>query len=266
LPKLSAEEGDEIMAVAIAIANQKGGVGKTTTALNLGYIFAELGKRVLLIDADPQASLTSYLRCKADKLDENQQTLYYALVRDAQLSSMLIDGNPALVPASIRLASAEPELYQSQVRDPQLRLRKLIREVRPRYDYILIDCAPSLGIITINALAAADKVLIPAQTEFLASKGISLLIDTINTVRAGLNPDLEIAGVLPTMFKTRQTHDEAVLSAMELGMRHHGIRLFEPIARSASFNKASIEGRPVSHVTPKSLVIENYLKLAHAIV
>ena len=209
------------MAVVIAVANQKGGVGKTTTTLNLGYLLAELGKRVLMIDADPQASLTSYLRCKTEELDEGQRTLYFALMRGVPLSSMLIDENPALVPTSIRLASAEPELYQGQLQDPQLRLRELIQEVRPRFDHILIDCAPSLGILTINALAAADKVLIPAQTEFLASKEISLLIDTINTVRVGLNPDLEIAGVLPTMYKTRQTHDEAVLSAMELGMRHH---------------------------------------------
>jgi chromosome partitioning protein len=253
------------MAVVIAIANQKGGVGKTTTTINLGYLLAELGKRVLMIDADPQASLTGYLRCRPEELDENQQTLYFALMQGVPLSSMLVDENPALVPTSIRLASAEPELYRGELQDPQLRLRKLIQEVRPRFDHILIDCAPSLGIITINALAAADKVLIPAQTEFLASKGISLLIDTINMVRAGLNPDLGIAGVLPTMYKTRQTHDEAVLSAMELGMRHHGIRLFEPIARAASFNKASIEGRPAAQVAPRSPAIENYLKLAHAI-
>ena len=243
-------------AETIAVLSLKGGTGKTTTVRTLADVLRRVGLSVLTIDLDPQGNLSDYFDVPPDA----SPTIADVLSGEAKASEAVHDG---IIPATPILAEVERSMSGKMGRE--LVLRKALKGPRQSYDVILIDCAPSLGILTINALAAADKVLIPAQTEFLASKGISLLIDTINTVRVGLNPDLEIAGVLPTMYKTRQTHDEAVLSAMELGMRHHGIRLFEPIARAALFNKASIEGRPATQVAPKSPAIENYVKLAHAI-
>src|SRR4028119_1973774 len=197
------------MAMVIAIANQKGGVGKTTTTVNLAHALVERGKTVLMVDADPQASLTTYLGHDPDRLEEEERTLYFAIIDGKPLSSLIIEGNPALVPSSIRLASAEPQLIGNLLTRPphvlgtrtkEIRARlahgpldrrgtlltrpqKVLgarsKELRGRFDHVLIDCTPSLGLLTINALVAADRVIIPSETEYLASKGIQLLLNTI---------------------------------------------------------------------------------------
>src|SRR3954453_19755942 len=156
------------MGMIIAIANQKGGVGKTTTTVNLAHALVNRGKTVLVIDADPQASLTTYLGHDPDQLDEADRTLYTAMIEGKPLASLLIDGSPALIPSGIRLASAEPELIGNLLASPQTVLRSRLRDIRGRFDFVLIDCTPSLGLLTINALVAADRVLIPSETEFLA--------------------------------------------------------------------------------------------------
>lgn len=250
----------------IAIANQKGGVGKTTTAVNLSYALINRGKTVLAIDADPQASLTTYLGQDPDQLEDEERTLYFALVEGRPLSSLVIDGSPALIPSGIRLASAEPELIGNLLASPQNVLRTRLKELRNRYDYILIDCTPSLGLLTINALVAADKVIIPSETEYLASKGIRLLLNTIDKIQSGLNPDLEVLGVLPTKYNQRYTHDQAVLSGVQSGMADRGVRVFEPIARSTAFSKASIEGKAALVATPDAPGVESYYKLADEII
>jgi chromosome partitioning protein len=250
----------------IAIANQKGGVGKTTTAVNLSHALIDRGKTVLAIDADPQASLTTYFGQNPDRLEEEERTLYFALVEGKPLPSLVIDNRPALIPSSIRLASAEPELIGNLLASPQTVLRARLKELRRLYDYILIDCTPSLGLLTINALVAADQVLIPSETEFLASAGIRLLLGTVERIQGGLNPELEVLGVLPTKFNQRYTHDQSVLSGVRSGMADRGIRVFEPIARSTAFSKASIEGKATVVASPDAPGVESYYKLADEII
>ena len=254
------------MTTVIAVANQKGGVGKTTTTVNLAHALVNRGNTVLVIDADPQASLTTYLGQDPDQLDEADRTLYTAMIEGKPLAALVIAGSPALIPSGIRLASAEPELIGNLLASPQTVLRSRLRDIRGQFDFVLIDCTPSLGLLTINALVAADRVLIPSETEFLASKGIRLLLNTIEKIQAGLNPELEVLGVLPTKYNQRYTHDQAVLSGVQAGMADRGIRVFEPIARSTAFAKASIEGKPTVLSTPDAPGVESYYKLADEII
>jgi len=187
----------------IAVANQKGGVGKTTTVINLGFALSELGKRVLLVDADPQGNTTSGV-----KRERNiKPSLYEALIYDVPVRDIIYplrDGNNPirenidLIPSNLDLAGAEVELVSAFLRE--LRLKNVLNPIADDYDYILIDCPPSLGLLTINALSASQYVLIPLQCEYYALEGISQLLRTIELIKKGLNPTLEILGVLLTMY------------------------------------------------------------------
>jgi chromosome partitioning protein len=200
-------------AIVTAVVNQKGGVGKTTTTFNLGVGLQRLGRRVLLVDLDPQASLSASAGIPIAHLTSS---VYQALL-DEQVDPVTIIHETVsgvdVLPATIDLAAAEVELVNMTLRE--LVLRDVLAHLRPRYDHILIDCPPSLGLLTINALAAADRVIIPMQCEFLATRGLTLLLKTLNKVQSRLNRDLRIAGILPTMFDGRTVHANEVLSEIK---------------------------------------------------
>ena len=252
------------MATIVAVANQKGGVGKTTTTINLAYALAERGKRVLAIDADAQASLTIYFGQEPVLLQNQERTLYYSLVQDRPLSSLVIGDSPALVPSSIILSKADRELM-SMVRYTETLLRDKLREVAGDHDVILIDCPPTLTLLTSNALAAAHSVLIPVKTDYLSIMGIPLLLEEIEVIRRRTNRELEILGVLPTIYQARYTQDGDALDALRQTMAHKDIRVFDPIPRSTSYDQAASEGMASLVRTPKSPGVDEYYRLADEI-
>ena len=253
------------MTKVIALANQKGGVAKTTSTANLGFALAQRGRRVLLIDADPQASLSIYLGRQPFDLQQHEQTLYFALVQDRPLASLVLAGNPALVPSSIRLAKADRELMQA-MRYSDTLLRDAMAELLPHYDHVLIDCMPHLGILTSNALTAADLVLIPVRTEYLSIEGIPLILEEIEETRARSNRNLGVLGILPTMFSRSYTQDQEALAALEAIALAQHLRVFEPIARSTEYDKATSQGAPTVVLSPKAPGVDAYFKLADVII
>lgn len=199
-------------AVITAIVNQKGGVGKTTTAFNLGVGLQRLGKRVLLVDLDPQAALTV---SAGISLPHVTVSIYQALLDDAVDPASVIRETASgvdVLPATLDLAAAEVELVNMTLRE--LVLKDVLSKIQHRYDHILIDCPPSLGLLTINALAAAHQVIIPLQCEFLATRGLNLLLRTLNKIQGRLNRDLKVAGILPTMFDGRTTNANEILAEL----------------------------------------------------
>jgi chromosome partitioning protein len=225
-------------------------------------------KRVLLVDADPQASLTTYLGQDADRLDDEESTLYFALIKGKPLASLIIEGNPALIPAGIHLASAEQELdteARRDFQDPYQVLRRGLKPLRGSFDYILLDCPPSLGMITANALFAAEQVLLPCETEYLASNGVRLLLNTIAKVRTR-RPELEILGVLPTKHNKQWNLNRTVLSGLQTGMGNLDIHVFAPIARSVAFGESSLEGKPTILSNPDAPGVDGYCRLADEII
>jgi chromosome partitioning protein len=242
----------------IACANQKGGVGKTTTVVNVGTYLALAGQRVLIVDVDPQGNATSGLGVDRAGLD---LTLYEALTGAAELRDVIVAtkiANLFIVPSSVGLAGAEMELAPTDQRER--RLGRLLAEVTPDYDYVLLDCPPSVGLLTVNALTAADAVLIPIQCEYYALEGLTQLIATVNLVRDNLNPDLEIKGVVLTMFDGRTNLSADVAAEVR---RHLGAAVFDTIVpRSIRLSEAPSFGLPIALHRPDSKGAEAYSALA----
>lgn len=250
------------LGIIYTIVNQKGGVGKTTTAINLGAYLAKLGQRVLIIDIDPQSNATSSLG--ADKNAINSGT-YDVLIGSQPILSQILY-NPkfkmSLLPSSPALAGGEIEFVGLE--DRESRLKQVLEPIRTRYDYILVDCPPSLGLLTLNGLVAANNgLLIPVQCEYLALEGLGQLLQTINRVKASLFEDLEIRGVILTMFDSRTNLSADVLNEVR---RFFGSKVFQAVVpRSVRLAEAPSYGMPISVFSPDSSGAQAYKDLAQEI-
>lgn len=246
------------MSRIIAIANQKGGVGKSTTAINLSACLAEKNQRVLTIDIDPQGNTTSGLGI--DK-DEQEHTVYELLIGESELSQCIVQtdfDNLTLIPSNVNLAAAEIELIG--IDGKEFILKNQIAEVRDEYDYIIIDCPPSLSMLTINAMTTADTVLVPIQCEYYALEGLSQLMHTIDLVQQRLNPELEIEGIVFTMYDARTNLSLQVVENVKRNLHQSIYKTIIP--RNVRLAEAPSHGLPINVYDTKSAGAESYRLLA----
>jgi chromosome partitioning protein len=247
----------------IALCNQKGGVGKTTSTINLGAALAEVGRRVLLVDFDPQGALSVGLGVQPHQLD---RTAYNVLMeRSVSVEDVLLKTSVAgmdLLPSNIDLSAAEVQLVGEVAREQTL--ARALAPVTDDYDFVLIDCQPSLGLLTVNALTAAHGVIIPLECEFFSLRGVALLIDTVEKVRERLNPDLKLDGILATMYDGRTLHGREVFARV---VEAFGDTVFDTvIARTVRFPETTVAGEPITSWAPTSNGAAAYRALAREVI
>jgi chromosome partitioning protein len=242
----------------IAFANQKGGVAKTTTALNLAVAFKESGHRVLAVDMDPQGNLTMSQGVDPDKVETS---MFDVLVHRTPISEVIVEREIDVAVASIDLAGAEIAMATQIGRERAL--QKAIEEIRGDYDFVCIDTPPSLGLLTVNALTAADKVIVPVQCEYLSMRGLVQLQNTLQMIRENLNPKVEIEGILPTMLDSRTVHAKEAVEILE---ENFGDLVFESrIRKAVKFAEAPVQGTSVLKYDPKSKAARSYRALANEV-
>ncbi len=250
------------MGKTIAITNQKGGVGKTTTAINLSAAMAELGKKILVIDTDPQGNMTSGFGVNKNEVEN---TVYELMLGSCSTEEAIIknvkDGID-MIASNVNLAAVEIELIDDENRN--FVLRNEVEWVKDKYDYIIIDCPPSLSMLTVNAMTTADTVLVPIQCEYYALEGLSQLIHTVNLVKSGLNPDLDMEGVVFTMYDSRTNLSAQVVNNVKSNIK---TRVYETvIPRNIRLAEAPSYGQPISEYDPKSAGAEAYTNLAKEVI
>jgi len=247
----------------LAMCNQKGGVGKTTSTINLGAALAGYGRKVLLVDLDPQGALSAGLGVASHELDRTVYNLM--LEQDTQITDVLVPTKVPgmdLIPANIDLSAAEVQLI-TEVGREQI-LARALRPVLAHYDFVLIDCQPSLGLLTVNALAVANGVIIPLAAEFFSLRGVALLVDTIDKVKQRINPDLDVEGVLVTMFDGRTVHGREVVNML---VQRFGDDVYDTvIARTVKFPETTVAGEPITTYAPASQAAEAYRALAREVI